>query len=393
MGVKKSKKKQKEKDKDKKNLPFVSVCTPTFNRRPFIENMITCYKNQTYPRSKMEWIIVDDGTDPVKDIIEKHEGLNIKYFYVDKMNLGKKRNYMHYHSKGNIIVYMDDDDYYPPERVEHAVQTLMNNPNALCSGSSEIYVYFSDLNKMIQCGPYNKTHATAGTFAFRRKLLDITSYEDDAALAEERHFLKGYTIPFVQLDPLKTILVFSHSHNTFNKKQMLEFLGSKTVKESNKKVEDFIRKDYEEPVKRFFLEELERNLKGYKEGLPIHKPEVLKQTEEIKLKREDIKEKRMEEYFNFDTGIVIETNGNNKSLTRKEIMDIIYNQKNIIKDLKENNLKTNNEKDISETIKLEIKDLNEKNKKLLFSLEYHKEYTERLERKIKELEKKLEDKD
>ncbi len=393
MGVKKSKKKQKEKDKDKKNLPFVSVCTPTFNRRPFIENMITCYKNQTYPRSKMEWIIVDDGTDPIKDIIEKHEGLNIKYFYVDKMNLGKKRNYMHYHSKGNIIVYMDDDDYYPPERVEHAVQTLMNNPNALCSGSSEIYVYFSDLNKMIQCGPYNKTHATAGTFAFRRKLLDITSYEDDAALAEERHFLKGYTIPFVQLDPLKTILVFSHSHNTFNKKQMLEFLGSKTVKESNKKVEDFIRKDYEEPVKRFFLEELERNLKGYKEGLPIHKPEVLKQTEEIKLKREDIKEKRMEEYFNFDTGIVIETNGNNKSLTRKEIMDIIYNQKNIIKDLKENNLKTNNEKDISETIKLEIKDLNEKNKKLLFSLEYHKEYTERLERKIKELEKKLEDKD
>jgi glycosyltransferase involved in cell wall biosynthesis len=393
MGVKKSKKKQKEKDKDKKNLPFVSVCTPTFNRRPFIENMITCYKNQTYPRSKMEWIIVDDGTDPIKDIIEKHEGLNIKYFYVDKMNLGKKRNYMHYQSKGNIIVYMDDDDYYPPERVEHAVQMLMNNPNALCSGSSEIYVYFSDLNKMIQCGPYNKTHATAGTFAFRRKLLDITSYEDEAALAEERHFLKGYTIPFVQLDPLKTILVFSHSHNTFNKKQMLEFLGSKTVKESNKKVEDFIRKDYEEPVKRFFLDELEKSLEGYKEGLPIHKPEVLKQTEEIKSKREDIKEQRMEEYFNFDTGIVIETNGNNKSLTRKEIMDIIYNQKNIIKDLKENNIKTSSEKDTSETIKLEIKELNEKNKKLLFSLEYHKEYTERLERKIKELEKKLEDKD
>ncbi len=393
MGVKKSKKKQKEKDKDKKNLPFVSVCTPTFNRRPFIENMISCYKNQTYPRSKMEWIIVDDGTDPVKDIIEKHEGLNIKYFYVDKMNLGKKRNYMHYQSKGNIIVYMDDDDYYPPERVEHAVEILMNNPNALCSGSSEIYVYFSDLNKMIQCGPYNKTHATAGTFAFRRKLLDITSYEDEAALAEERHFLKGYTIPFVQLDPLKTILVFSHSHNTFNKKQMLEFLGSKTVKESNKKVEDFIRKDYEEPVKRFFLDELEKSLEGYKEGLPIHKPEVLKQTEEIKSKREDIKEKRMEEYFNFDTGIVIETNGNNKSLTRKEIMDIIYDQKNIIKDLKENNIKTSSEKDTSETIKLEIKELNEKNKKLLFSLEYHKEYTERLERKIKELEKKLEDKD
>ena len=61
---------------------------------------------------------------------------------------------------------------------------------------------------MIQCGPYGDNHATAGTFAFKRRLLDITSYEDNAALAEERHFLKEYTIPFVQLDPLKSILVF-----------------------------------------------------------------------------------------------------------------------------------------------------------------------------------------
>ena len=26
--------------------PFVSICTPTFNRRPFIENMFTCFRNQ-----------------------------------------------------------------------------------------------------------------------------------------------------------------------------------------------------------------------------------------------------------------------------------------------------------------------------------------------------------
>ena len=32
-----------------------------------------------------------------------------------KMTLGKKRNLMHEKSKGDIIVYMDDDDYYPPD--------------------------------------------------------------------------------------------------------------------------------------------------------------------------------------------------------------------------------------------------------------------------------------
>ena len=30
--------------------PFVSVCTPTFNRRPFISAMIQCFNHQNYPK-------------------------------------------------------------------------------------------------------------------------------------------------------------------------------------------------------------------------------------------------------------------------------------------------------------------------------------------------------
>ena len=41
---------------------LVSICTPTFNRRPFIPSMIECFKHQDY-EGPMEWIIVDDGTD------------------------------------------------------------------------------------------------------------------------------------------------------------------------------------------------------------------------------------------------------------------------------------------------------------------------------------------
>ena len=28
-------------------LPSVSICTPTYNRRPFISNLIKCVENQT----------------------------------------------------------------------------------------------------------------------------------------------------------------------------------------------------------------------------------------------------------------------------------------------------------------------------------------------------------
>ena len=265
------------------NLPFVSVCTPTFNRRPFIETMIACFDSQDYPKDKMEWIIIDDGTDSVEDLVASHP--NVKYFrYSNKMSLGKKRNIMHDKSKGDIIVYMDDDDYYPPDRVSHAVNTLLANTYALCAGSSEMYIYFNDRKRMVQFGPYGKDHATAGTFAFKRQLLKQTRYNEDACLAEEREFLKGYTIPFVQLDPMKTILVFSHSHNTMDKRILLDNIDivghpdSQYAKYSSKTLGDFIKDD---KIVKFFTEDLEDKLAAYEPGDIKLKPDVLKQIGEI----------------------------------------------------------------------------------------------------------------
>ena len=286
--------KNKSKCNDNK-LPFVSVCTPTFNRRPFIEMMIKCFDSQDYPKNKMEWIIVDDGSDPIVDMVRSHP--SVKYFkYDEKMTLGKKRNIMHKKSCGDIIVYMDDDDYYPPDRVSHAVERLMGNPSALCAGSSEMYIYFKDNKdkcKMVQFGPYGPDHATAGTFAFKRKLLKDTQYNEEACLAEEREFLKNYTVPFVQLDPLKTILVFSHSHNTFDKRTLLENMaGNQYINYSTKQVEDFIK---DKDVIKFFVEDLEDKLKVYEQGNINMKPDVLKQINELGIKRKEMEKKMMEE--------------------------------------------------------------------------------------------------
>ena len=223
-----------------KKKPLVSICTPTFNRRPFIPFMIQCFEHQTYPKDRIEWIIIDDGTDPILDLVTHIK--QVKYtYYKEKMLLGRKRNLMHNKCSGDIIIYMDDDDYYPPERISHAVEKLQENRNAMCAGSSEIYIYFKHIQKMYQFGPYGPTHSTAGTFAFKRELLKMTRYEDGAALAEEKHFLKNYTIPFVQLEPLKTILVFSHAHNTFDKRRLLENAIPQFTKESAKTVEMFIK--------------------------------------------------------------------------------------------------------------------------------------------------------
>jgi glycosyltransferase involved in cell wall biosynthesis len=278
----------------KKYYPLVSVCTPTFNRRPFIPTMFECFQNQTYPKDRIEWIIVDDGTDRIKDLVDKSGISQIKYFELPKkVSLGEKRNYMHSKATGTIIVYMDDDDYYPPERISHAVEKLMDNKQALCAGSSEIYIYFKHIQKMIQFGPYGPNHATAGTFAFRAELLKQTKYQDHAAVAEEREFLKGYTIPFVQLDPMKTILCFSHEQNTFDKRKLLVNPHPDFVKESKKKVTDFIKLDKESTIKKFFMEDIDPLLEKYEPGNPKMKPDVLKQIAEIEKEREKMAQDEM----------------------------------------------------------------------------------------------------
>ena len=346
----------KKKLKDIKAHPFVSVCTPTFNRRPFISHMIKCFDHQDYPKDRLEWIIIDDGTDKIRDLVENHP--LVKYYgYDTKMTLGKKRNLMHEKCRGDIIVYMDDDDYYPPCRISHAVETLKNNPQALCAGSSEMYIYFKHINKMYQFGPYGPNHATAASFAFRKELLNITKYDNEASLAEEKAFLKGYTIPFVQLDPLKTILVFSHIHNTFDKRKLLENPDPRTVRESTKTVTDFVK---EPGIRDFYMNQINGLLKKYDSGKAEMKPDVLKQIKKIDQEREKMMQDAMKKNL---SGIMYQSTNNSEpvNLTMGQVTELLQNQQKQLHELK--NLLQGKEQEIN-LLNSEVNRVNNENNNL-----------------------------
>jgi glycosyltransferase involved in cell wall biosynthesis len=283
----------------KKNKPtkktFVSVCTPTFNRRPFIPIIIKCFENQTYPRDKMEWIIIDDGTDKIEDLVAHLP--YVKYFkYDEKMTLGKKRNILNEKAKGDIIVYMDDDDYYPPDRVKHAVECL-NDSKALCAGSSAMFIHFKHINKMYQFGPYGPNHSTAATFAFKRELLEQTKFDEESSVAEEKYFLKGYTIPFVQLDSKKTILVFSHNHNSFDKKELLQQMPNPHIHETDILPQDIVK---EKEILQFFMNDIDNLLESYEPGNIKNKPDVTKQLSVIREQREKMMKEHIEQQAKYN---------------------------------------------------------------------------------------------
>jgi glycosyltransferase involved in cell wall biosynthesis len=224
--------------------PFVSILTPTYNRRKFIPSIIECFKNQTYPKDRMEWIIYDDGTDPVGDLFEplKVKYPNIRYVYnSEKKLIGAKRNTLNDLAKGDIFVWMDDDDFYPPERVQYAVTMLQKFPKVQLAGSSLIYLYYFDTGKIHSFGPINQQHATNGTMAIRKEYARTHKYDETVAFAEEKSFLDDYKHPMVQLDPLKTMLVMCHSNNTFDKRNIRDKGTNPLMKETSMKLRDFIR--------------------------------------------------------------------------------------------------------------------------------------------------------
>lgn len=223
--------------------PFVSVITPTYNRRKFIPSLITCYLQQTYPLDRMEWIIYDDGDDKVEDIFKKFEKKipNLRYIYdEEKKNIGGKRNLLNKEAKGDIIIAMDDDDFYFPNRVKHVVFSFLRNPTYELAGSSEINLYFSDIKEIWKLGPYHANHATNGTMAWRKSYANKHLYDETVTFAEERSYLDDYKHPMIQLDPMKVMLVIAHSDNTFDKKKLRDS-PNPFVKKTTLKLNDFIK--------------------------------------------------------------------------------------------------------------------------------------------------------
>ena len=196
----------------------VSVLTSTANRARFMPRLIEMYKAQLYPHEDMEWIILDDGEKSVEEFFTDISLPNIRYIRSEvRQTMVTKLNRLIYQARGDIMIVMDDDDYYPPERVASAVAAFAGNPWCEVAGASEVYMYSTDTRRVYRAGPYHKKHALNCTLAWKRSYSQKQLYDPTEVCAVESRFLRGFTVPMIQLKPSETILHMIHSSNTFDK--------------------------------------------------------------------------------------------------------------------------------------------------------------------------------
>jgi len=109
--------------------PLVSIVTPTYNQREFLEETIKSVLRQTYPA--LEYIIVDGGSsDGSQELIDEYrEEIALVIAepdqgQTDAINKGFQR------SRGKYLAWLNSDDTYQPQAVAEAVRYLENHPQA-----------------------------------------------------------------------------------------------------------------------------------------------------------------------------------------------------------------------------------------------------------------------
>ena len=223
---------------DDEDLPYISILTPTGNRRSLFTLAIRNFLEFNYPKDKIEWIILDDGENSIKDIIPNDK--RVKYYYDKPENLrytiGKKRNKLVKLASYDILVFMDDDDYYPPESLIARVKSLLKykKDNVGCVGCIDVASYdlFSENCAICSNG---ENYFCESSLAFTRDFWRKRAFDENDTVGEFRKFLE-YRQDLLRNLPFQFVTVaFNHGNNTTGSVRALK----KSVKKKQEILELF----------------------------------------------------------------------------------------------------------------------------------------------------------
>ncbi len=128
---------------------LISVVIPLYNKSEFVLDALNSVVAQTF--RNWECIIVDDGSTDgskqiVQEFIETHPG---RWILSSQVNLGPSaaRNVGISLAKGKYIAFLDADDFWHKQKLEHQFSFMENNQQLVMSLTH--YIIFSYQNKYV----------------------------------------------------------------------------------------------------------------------------------------------------------------------------------------------------------------------------------------------------
>jgi len=207
------------------DCPFISVVTPTYHRQKLFDIALHSMLLTDYPKDKMEWVIVEDGTDPALSAREKIISfqlqvpqITIKYIPIEgHMTIGEKRNLGVEHSKNEIILFMDDDDHYPSTSFRRRVAWLLCNDKKriACCTTLALYDLVHGVSA-VNVPPYSlplSQRISEGTFTFFKSVWKERPFPA-VSLAEGEGWIEGREHEVTEHQCQQIIVAFTHHGNS-----------------------------------------------------------------------------------------------------------------------------------------------------------------------------------
>jgi glycosyltransferase involved in cell wall biosynthesis len=166
--------------------PLVSCIMPTANRGAFVPQAIQYFLRQDYPNREL--IVVDDGADPVENLIPPDA--RVRYVRLErKHTIGAKRNLACENANGEIVVHWDDDDWMANWRLSYQVTNLLGQRADIC-GLDKLVHYDAASNQAWQyVYPQGYRPWVAGnTLGYTKRLWSENPFPD-LNIGEDTHFL------------------------------------------------------------------------------------------------------------------------------------------------------------------------------------------------------------
>jgi glycosyltransferase involved in cell wall biosynthesis len=197
-------------------MPAVSCIMPTRDRRPFVGRAVAQFLAQDY--SDCELIVVDDGADPIADLLPADP--RVRLLRVDRrMTIGAKRNLACEAAAGDILVHWDDDDWIARWRLTYQVNAL-DQHNADVCGLSRVYFFDAQARRAWEyVYPQGTTAWVAGGTLCYRKAIWRAQRFPDINEGEDTRFVWGLRgVRLIALDDPTFYVASVHQGNTSRKR-------------------------------------------------------------------------------------------------------------------------------------------------------------------------------
>lgn len=183
--------------------PLISIVIPTYNRADLLREALESVYAQTY--SNYEVIVVDDGSTDHTDLMLDEYAGRARVLRQSRGGISSARNAGLRACSGDYVAFLDNDDRWTPEKLEHHV--------AFAATHAECAVTYTDAIQFTESGPNTQTFVQRfpalmePADLFRRMITEYAIPLMSATMVR-LEFLREYGLQFQEYAGIDDLLLF-----------------------------------------------------------------------------------------------------------------------------------------------------------------------------------------